>query len=170
MPGDLQSTMATVDAATDQLVSTPLQLGSMINGTESRTSLSAATLSSTTLPGSIPAVGRAKGLQLGASRQSSSRSKTDSFVAELAGEAESEAANAWEDGDLMDVNADEGDWSAFVTAPADSQVSSSSGPRSGVVVSKPKASPGLGFGEVATFSPPTLSVDGRLGTSSFRRL
>jgi len=88
-------------------------------------------------------------MQLSGSKQSSA-SKTAALAAELAGEAEGEAINAWGSDDLMDVNADEDDWSAFATAP----VAASSTSR------KPTVAAGLGFGEVASFTAPTLSVDG----------
>lgn len=87
-------------------------------------------------------------MQLGGNKQSSA-SKTAALAAELVGEAEGEATNAWGTDDLMDVNADEDDWSAFATAPV-----AASSSRKATVAS------GLGFGEVASFTAPTLSVNG----------
>lgn len=73
-------------------------------------------------PAHLPAVpttgsqspSKAKGLQLGTTKQSQSKSATSSLAAELENEAAAEARGdgAWNDGgDLIDVNADAGDWS-----------------------------------------------------------
>jgi hypothetical protein len=53
-------------------------------------------------------------MQLGAAKVPTSK-----LAAELAAEASSAATSGWGDGDLMDVNADEGDWSMFASAPAE---------------------------------------------------
>ena len=56
------------------------------------------------------------------------RNLVGTLLAELEDEATAETVNAWGNDDLMDVNADEGDWSAFESAepaPAPSWASSS---------------------------------------------
>ena len=88
-------------------------------------------------------------MQLGGNKQTSAL-KTAALAAELAGEVEAEAVNAWGNDDLMDVNADDDDWSAFATAPT-AAGSSAVGRSTGA---------GLGFGEISSFKAPTLSVDG----------
>ncbi|KAF8320793.1 hypothetical protein DL93DRAFT_2073508 [Clavulina sp. PMI_390] len=63
-----------------------------------------------------------KGMQLGASKQPLSKGGSSSLAAELEREAAAEmggGSDAWaESGDLMDVNADAGDWTDFQTGPS----------------------------------------------------
>jgi SCY1-like protein 1 len=74
----------------------------------------AAVLSSPDLTASAPPPVRARGMQLGAHK-----APAGALAAEIAAEAAGdELPGGWGDGDLMDVNADEGDWSAFESAPA----------------------------------------------------
>jgi hypothetical protein len=63
-----------------------------------------------------PGKSRTGAMQLGAAKVPTSK-----LAAELAAEASSAATSGWGDGDLMDVNADESDWSMFASAPAEAQ-------------------------------------------------
>ncbi|KAJ9114995.1 hypothetical protein QFC22_005323 [Naganishia vaughanmartiniae] len=87
-------------------------------------------------------VGKAGGMQLGASSAAGRPNRaaaSTSLVDELAGEFEEdgdEVANVWGSGDLLDVNADEDDWSAFEEAP----VPLVSEPRRSTTASQGKAS------------------------------
>jgi SCY1-like protein 1 len=65
---------------------------------------------------------------------------------------ESEGANAWGNDDLIDVNADEGDWGDFASGDASTTMN---GGISGTKVVAPK--PRLGSKQ----ETPTLSVQGR---------
>jgi SCY1-like protein 1 len=68
------------------------------------------TLSSPDLAAPQP---KARGLQLGANKK-----PAGALAAEIAAEANAGVPGGWGDGgDLMDVNADEGDWNAFESAP-----------------------------------------------------
>ncbi|KAF8893945.1 hypothetical protein BD779DRAFT_1753347 [Infundibulicybe gibba] len=63
---------------------------------------------------------RAKGLQLGANKTPQSRVLAEQLAEEIeAGERED--SNPWGNEDLIDVNADQDDWSAFETAPIQTQ-------------------------------------------------
>ncbi|KAJ3749224.1 armadillo-type protein [Lentinula detonsa] len=88
------------------------------------TSMSAAnsTVTSPALPirSSFQSNSKTKGMQLGASKVPASitaAALAETLAEEIAAEDRLES-NPWGDDDLMDVNADEGDWSAFETAPA----------------------------------------------------
>ncbi|KAF5388789.1 hypothetical protein D9757_005678 [Collybiopsis confluens] len=87
------------------------------------TSISASnsTVSSPAFPtrSSLQSSSKAKGMQLGASKVPSNVSAAAMLAEQLALEAtvEEGESNPWGDEDLIDVNADEGDWSAFETAP-----------------------------------------------------
>ncbi|KAI5116981.1 hypothetical protein M0805_001592 [Coniferiporia weirii] len=126
-PGDLQSTMAS-GVPTERPTSAP----SPLNGSGSGPSLlSNPTLSSPAVP--TTSSGKSKGMQLGSGRPSAK-----ARAAAIAGD------DGWGTGDLMDVNADEGDWTAFESAPpASASVSAAA----------------LGFGEVSSFNTPMLNVD-----------
>ncbi|KIK68880.1 hypothetical protein GYMLUDRAFT_34872 [Collybiopsis luxurians FD-317 M1] len=85
-------------------------------------SASNSTVSSPAFPtrSSLQPNSKTKGLQLGASKVPSSVSAAAILAEQLAMEAaaeDGEGSNPWGDDDLMDVNADDGDWSAFETAP-----------------------------------------------------
>ncbi|KAH8119599.1 hypothetical protein DFH11DRAFT_1565893 [Phellopilus nigrolimitatus] len=134
VPGDLQSTMAST--ATIQL---PTSAPPSLNGSSAGAGPSSlfasppeSTLSSPALP-SRP-LARPKGMQLGSKGSASARA-----AAMAAGLNAGGTAGALGSDDLMDVNADEDDWTAFESAPPTSAV-------------------GLGFGEVS-FKTPVLSVD-----------
>ncbi|PPQ98450.1 hypothetical protein CVT24_004129 [Panaeolus cyanescens] len=76
-------------------------------------------LSSSSLPASRST---GKGLQLNSSKQNTSVAAgilADEILEDVAGSATLEG-NPWGNDDLIDVNADEGDWSAFETAPVNS--------------------------------------------------
>lgn len=144
VPGDLSSTMtSTSNLERSSSAPPPLNGSPLVPPSSGQSSHDSPPKTA------VPALGRSKTMQLGGNKQSSA-SKTAALAAELAGEAEGEATNAWGTDDLMDVNADEDDWSAFATAP----VAASSSSRKATVAS------GLGFGEVASFTAPTLSVNG----------
>ncbi|KAK0461039.1 armadillo-type protein, partial [Desarmillaria tabescens] len=89
---------------------------------------------------------KGKGLQLGATKSSSAAAAA--LVDHLAEEAEAEnghlESNPWGSDDLIDVNADDGDWSAFETASTPE-----------VVQPKPvrASAPGLGLGPPKILSP-----------------
>lgn len=102
---------------------TPITNG---NGAVTAT-LSAPTVPISTRPSGAP---KAKGMQLGATKQPLSKAASSSIAAEIEREAAAElGGDAWaEDGDLMDVNADAGDWSEFSRSdfssrPSDSHLS-----------------------------------------------
>ncbi|KAI8975880.1 hypothetical protein BD414DRAFT_171788 [Trametes punicea] len=81
-------------------------------------------------------------MQLGATKVPSSVSSIPDWAEEAAAEVEtSQNTNPWGNDDLMDVNADDDDWSAFETAPAPTTEGS-----------------GLGFGNVAFQSTTTPAV------------
>ncbi|PSR88589.1 hypothetical protein PHLCEN_2v5116 [Hermanssonia centrifuga] len=69
----------------------------------------------------VGSTSKAKGMQLGASKVPVSAHMPAEWAEEAAAEAEAEEAsrsNPWGSDDLMDVNADQDDWSAFESAPA----------------------------------------------------
>lgn len=121
--GDLQTTMASAaGAAIDRPTSAPVPMG--VNGGLSGSLLAAAvpppltpTFSS---PSGVPtrslttasaATSRSKGMQLGATKVPSNISSIPDWAEEAAAEVETQGASPWGNDDLMDVNADEDDWS-----------------------------------------------------------
>ncbi|KAE9408578.1 ARM repeat-containing protein [Gymnopus androsaceus JB14] len=111
---------------------------------------------------------RSKGMQLGANKVPPSVAAA-ALAERLAEEAAvEEESNPWGDDDLMDVNADEGDWSAFETAPPPSLEV----PTLAVLAPKPvpaSTRPGFNGNAIAasrtpskassTFSPPPSTND-----------
>ncbi|KAL5484849.1 CEX1 [Sanghuangporus weigelae] len=135
VPGDLQSVMATASSAP----STALRTNSApapptLNGSASTlrgTSVASPSASMPSSPGLLSSsTGKARGMQLGASKRSA---------------ADAAGVDAWASEDLMDVNADQDDWTAFESAPQG--------------VKDSAAASTLGFDEAPTFSTPTLAVD-----------
>ncbi|KAI0829897.1 ARM repeat-containing protein [Trametes gibbosa] len=122
--GDLQTTMASAaGAAIDRPTSAPVSTG--MNGALSGSVLTSSaqppltptysspsavsTRSLTTVAG---ATSRSKGMQLGATKVPSSISSIPDWAEEAAAEVDSShEGNPWGNDDLMDVNADEDDWS-----------------------------------------------------------
>lgn len=161
VPGDLQSDMASV-IGIDRPTSAPPPLNTAANGRLGPLPLSTSRLESTlSSPGlptatrTAPSTSRAKGMQLGASKvpiSVTNAALAAELTAELNDEAETDTLNAWGSDDLMDVNADDGDWSAFESAPL-------SAPLTAPVARVPKAVPvvGLGFGDVL----PSVYVNGK---------
>ncbi|KAN0090665.1 hypothetical protein V8E55_004231 [Tylopilus felleus] len=102
-PSDLQSTIAsTSDGRTSIL---PIGNGPALGTSEE------------IQPRTTPSTGsvQPKGLQLGGRK-----TNAQTVAAQLAGQvaADEGGNNTWSNNDLMDMNADEGDWSAFESAPA----------------------------------------------------
>ena len=99
-PADLQSTIAGTSDGRSSIP--PINSGSTPIG-------AGADIQSRTTPGLV----QPKGLQLGGSKASAK-----SVAAQLAEQvaAEEGGNNIWVNGDLMDVNADEGDWSKFIAS------------------------------------------------------
>ncbi|KAF9242051.1 hypothetical protein BU15DRAFT_44386 [Melanogaster broomeanus] len=115
-PSEMQSTIAnTVDRP---IATPPISCGS------------ASTSPAMGLPPNTHAdFSRPKGLQLG-----SNKTNTNAIIAQIAEQvAGEEGASIWGGDNLMDVNADEGDWGAFESAPT-------------VVTPKPVPAVGVGFG------------------------
>ncbi|KAL1942784.1 hypothetical protein VTO73DRAFT_5024 [Trametes versicolor] len=147
--GDLQTTMASAaGAAIDRPTSAPVPMG--VNGGLSGSLLAAAvpppltpTFSSPTgvptrsLTTASAATSRSKGMQLGATKVPSNISSIPDWAEEAAAAVETQGASPWGNDDLMDVNADEDDWSAFETAPIPSVQDS-----------------GLGFGTIGSTPTP----------------
>jgi len=83
-----------------------------------------ATLSSPSLPSRSvisSSTSKAKGMQLGANKVPTSISASNmapDWAQEAAAEADNIQTNPWGNDDLIDVNADQDDWSAFESAPA----------------------------------------------------
>lgn len=143
---DLQSTMSSVVGAgqvpgMERSNSAPPPLAGVPGGfptpkpnglgpLSSRPTLDASLGSTVSTPDAIPTLGsfasgsgsKSKGMQLGASKVPTSLSA--SFAADWAQEAAAEVeaegggANPWGNDDLMDVNADQDDWSALVCLTA----------------------------------------------------
>ncbi|KAI0371108.1 ARM repeat-containing protein [Pilatotrama ljubarskyi] len=127
--GDLQTTMASAaGAAIDRPTSAPAPLGA--NGALSSSVLGSSIPLATpaqppltpmfTSPGAVPTrslttgggTSRSKGMQLGATKVPTSAASIPDWAEEAAAEVEnSPGANPWGNDDLMDVNADEDDWS-----------------------------------------------------------
>lgn len=97
--------------------------------------------------GTLPSQPRAKGLQLGANKQSAS-AKAAALATEMASEMGGDAGDAWGTDDLMDVNADEEDWSAFESASDRHAMARSTSAQN------------LGFGVVPSFSVQPVAVNG----------
>ncbi|OSD01310.1 ARM repeat-containing protein [Trametes coccinea BRFM310] len=133
--GDLQTTMASAAGASiDRPTSAPAPLGAngmgSLNGsanalfaTTAPPPLTSTFSSPTTVPtrSTTTAAGssKSKGMQLGATKVPTSVPSIPDWAEEAAAEIESsQGTNPWGNDDLMDVNADEDDWSAFETAPA----------------------------------------------------
>ncbi|KAG2132258.1 armadillo-type protein [Suillus cothurnatus] len=130
-PADMQTMMS---SAADASISAP-----NINGRASSLPVSSAS------PSTNPS--RGKGLQLGGHR-----APTFALAEEVANEAGQSSSRLWND-DLIDINADEGDWSAFESAPpaAESKLAS--------------AADGLGFGISLRASSPILDDWGAMAFS-----
>ncbi|WRT70322.1 uncharacterized protein IL334_007320 [Kwoniella shivajii] len=65
----------------------------------------------------IPKSGSASGLKLGGKKPTAGPSSLADVVASEWDDDDNDAGNAWGNDDLIDVNADEDDWSAFESAP-----------------------------------------------------
>ncbi|KAI0344760.1 ARM repeat-containing protein [Trametopsis cervina] len=125
--GDLQSTMGSVSQAAaidmSRPGSAPLASASAgLTGDSIRPNLTSTLSTPDAKPKSLAngSSSKAKGMQLGASKIPASSQVAVDWAEEAAAEAEAEGsgqANAWGTDDLMDVNADQDDWSAFETAP-----------------------------------------------------
>ncbi|KAH0832319.1 hypothetical protein J3R83DRAFT_13329 [Lanmaoa asiatica] len=103
-PSDLQSSIA---STSDRRTSTPpIRNGSALIGV-------GADIQSQTLPPSTGVV-HSKGLQLGGSK-ANAKAAAVQLAEQVA--AEEGGNNTWGNNDLMDVNADERDWSAFESTP-----------------------------------------------------
>ncbi|KAH9858547.1 ARM repeat-containing protein [Lenzites betulinus] len=128
---DLQTTMASAaGAAIDRPTSAPVPMG--MNGSLSGSVLAASApppLTPTyTSPSAVPtrslttaaaATSRSKGMQLGATKVPASTSSIPDWAEEAAAEVDSaHGGNPWGNDDLMDVNADEDDWSKRRTSAA----------------------------------------------------
>ncbi|KAF8909893.1 armadillo-type protein [Mucidula mucida] len=116
---DMQSAIggATIDRPTSAPPPEDSRIGNL-RPSPLLTSVSAANSTVTTpaVPGfSIKPASRGKGLQLGAHKSSSAVSAA--LIDQLTEEVAAENDNPWGGDDLMDVNADEDDWSAFEVAP-----------------------------------------------------
>ncbi|GAW00339.1 armadillo-type protein [Lentinula edodes] len=127
-PSDMQTTMASsTGTGIDRPTSAPppaedSRIGNL-KPSPLLTSMSAAnsTATSPALPirSNFQSSSKLKGMQLGASKVPSSiaAALAEQLAEEVAAEDGVDVSNPWGDDDLMDVNADEGDWSAFETAP-----------------------------------------------------
>ncbi|RPD63710.1 ARM repeat-containing protein [Lentinus tigrinus ALCF2SS1-6] len=132
--GDLQTSMASsIGPSIDRPTSAPAANAALAGNTLLLPSTSVLsngpppltpTLSSNSGPTrSLTSPSKSKGMQLGATKVLSSAPSIPDWAEEAAAEVEtSPHANPWGNDDLMDVNADEDDWSAFETAPAPSTV------------------------------------------------
>ncbi|KAJ7251828.1 armadillo-type protein [Mycena haematopus] len=116
---DLQSSMTAVSGlATDRPTSAPIPVGGATPfGVES------ASLSGAKSGFSTPTPSKSKGMQLGAHKVPASVAAA-ALVEQLAEEAAAAEGedNPWGNDDLIDVNADEDDWSAFETAQSSVEV------------------------------------------------
>ncbi|KAG5646819.1 hypothetical protein DXG03_002196 [Asterophora parasitica] len=155
MNSDLQTTIG-VGAGPAALTSAPLPAGSPGN-TLSNVSFSDQTMSAAATPLSSPPLqltSRTKGMQLGASKVPSSSTIADKWAEEVAESTSGE--NPWGNDDLIDVNADEDDWSAFETAPVAPPI---------VVVPKPITT-GLGLGTIGKLDGNARRTNPSLGAPS----
>ncbi|KAF9268803.1 ARM repeat-containing protein [Marasmius fiardii PR-910] len=120
---DMQTTMATVTDM-DRPTSAPPAENSRIGSLRPSPLLASASAAPSTVPSPIisnhiPSAYKAKSLQLGANKVPASVAAA-SLAQQLADEAAAEDGvdtNPWGNDDLMDVNADQDDWSAFESAP-----------------------------------------------------
>ncbi|KAJ4468330.1 hypothetical protein J3R30DRAFT_3662182 [Lentinula aciculospora] len=124
---DMQTTMTSLDRPTSAPPPAEDSRIGNLRPSPLLTSMSAAnsTVTSPALPirSSFQPNSKTKGMQLGASKVPSSiaaATLAEQLAEEVAAEDGLEASNPWGDDNLMDVNADEGDWSAFETAPVTS--------------------------------------------------
>ncbi|PCH43923.1 ARM repeat-containing protein [Wolfiporia cocos MD-104 SS10] len=126
---DLQSTMspaAGVDRPSSAPLSDALTSGGLNNSIPGGFPPQVQnTLSSPAVPArpivSTPTIKSSKGMQLGASKVPTSLSSSSSapdWAQEAAAEVDVQQQNPWGNDDLIDVNADQDDWSAFESAPA----------------------------------------------------
>ncbi|KAG6829451.1 hypothetical protein H0H92_004511 [Tricholoma furcatifolium] len=121
MSSDLQTAIgASADVSSNERpISAPLPLSNNANPVASAFP-SSGTMSASVTPIASPStqVPRAKGMQLGGNRLPISATATI-LAEQWADEATESAAadNPWGNDDLIDINADEDDWSAFETAP-----------------------------------------------------
>lgn len=133
MPGDLQSTMSSSSTTTNRPTSAPppSSYESKISPTPNP---STSTLSSPGIvqPSPTPAPMKGRSMQLSSGKKARAPPATDH----------------WGDGNLMDVNADEDDWTAFESAPSVAQST-------------------LGFGRVPT---PSFAVEGTPSSNIFYAL
>jgi SCY1-like protein 1 len=125
-PADLQSTMSAVAQVASDDIGRPTSAppsSSGLNGSASR----APSYVNITLAASVPGIApgtsalgstsKVKGMQLGASKLPVTHMPAE-WAEEAAAEAEAEEAtqgNPWGNDDLMDVNADQDDWSKFLS-------------------------------------------------------
>ncbi|THH30408.1 hypothetical protein EUX98_g3776 [Antrodiella citrinella] len=120
---DLQSTISpTGIPASSAPNSAPVSAANGLSGgVSSRPSPLAHTLSSPGPGASTKPLGStSKGMQLGAHKTPASATMHDmamGWAKEAAAEVDTSGSNPWGTDDLMDVNADEDDWSAFESAP-----------------------------------------------------
>ncbi|CCL98356.1 uncharacterized protein FIBRA_00351 [Fibroporia radiculosa] len=115
---DLQSTM---DGAERSGLAPPAAVANSVDGSDSRpSSRLGTTLSSPAAPvRAVDSAGKTKSMQLGANKVPASLSAnkaTSDWAQEAAAEADT-PRNPWGNDDLIDVNADQDDWSAFESAP-----------------------------------------------------
>lgn len=130
------STAAQSPSQATQRLAVPQMSGtvnSLPNGSTPRSSTSPApsnvrsSFGDVSKPKSAAPSRHAGGMKLGMKIQTNPQSQTSSLVDILAGEFEDDAdedevANAWGVDDLIDVNADEDDWSGFEAAPTPMEV------------------------------------------------
>ena len=124
MPGDLQSTMSSSAAPASRPTSAPPPAFTQAKLTPTPTpSTSALSSPGIVQPTPTPAPMKGRSMQLGGAKKGNTIPGID----------------PWGNGDLMDVNADEGDWTAFESAPST-----------------------LGFDQVTT---PSFAIDGSCPSS-----
>ncbi|KAJ3517647.1 hypothetical protein NLJ89_g377 [Agrocybe chaxingu] len=117
---DMQTPISATDASVDRSLSvpSPASFSSHI-GEISRPTYATPSHSSPAVPN---AASKGKGLQLGANKVPENVAM--SILAEEAAASASLEGNPWGSEDLMDVHADDDDWSAFETAPTATQTKS----------------------------------------------
>ncbi|KAI0743379.1 ARM repeat-containing protein [Daedaleopsis nitida] len=122
--GDLQTSMTSaIGAAIDRPTSAPAA-NAGLNGNTLTISTASVPLTPTSSSNagptrSLTSPSKGKGMQLGATKLPSIASSIPDWAEEAAAELEtSQSTNPWGSDDLMDVNADDDDWSAFESAPA----------------------------------------------------
>ena len=111
--GDLQSTMSIASGAgIDRPTSAPIPGGLSVGGLTSGPVPLTPTFSSDAVPTrSLTSASKGKGMQLGATKMATSASSVPDWAEEAAAELETTKGNPWGNDDLMDVNADDDDWS-----------------------------------------------------------